>query len=207
MPKIGWASSTLPNKLEGANLRSMGTPNCGWVPTRIDNNSLPATCAPSNAVFTREQGPDNHQSPRTTGQRGNPGDTTYTTELCVSDFPGGKEGWGPETRDKSKGSQSICEDRALQDGRPSPASRPLTTTGLDGKIGSEGSLPSDPHSSRQSKPSHLPMGREHLHVSMPTLWSISSTKGVHKLLKPVVGFLRQNGCRFIINLDDKLMLH
>ena len=28
-----------------------------------------------------------------------------------------------------------------------------------------------------------------------------------KLLKPVVGFLRQNGCRLIIYLDDMLMLH
>ena len=31
----------------------MGTPNCGWVPTKIDN-SLPATCAPSNMVLTRK---------------------------------------------------------------------------------------------------------------------------------------------------------
>ena len=155
MPKIGWASSTLPSKLEIADSRSMGAPNCGWVPTKIDNNSLPATCAPSNMVLTRKQGSDNHQSPRTTGQRGNLGDTPYTTELRVSNFPSRKEGWGPETCDKSKGSQSICEDRVLQDGRPLSAPRPLTATGFDGKIGSEGCLPSDSHSSRPPKPSHL----------------------------------------------------
>ena len=28
-----------------------------------------------------------------------------------------------------------------------------------------------------------------------------------KLLKPVVGFLRQNGCRLIIYLDDTLLMH
>ena len=162
MPKIGWASSTLPTKLGGANSRSMGTPNCGWLPTRTDNNSLPGPCAPSNKVFTREQGPDNLRGSRTTGQRGNLGDATYTTELCVSNFPGGKKGWGSETCDKPKGSQSICEDRALQDGRPSPTPRSLTATRLDGKDGSEGCLPSDPYSCRPSTPSHLPMGREDL---------------------------------------------
>ena len=177
MPKIGWASSTLPTKLGGANSRSMGTPNCGWLPTRTDDNSLPGPCAPSNKVFTREQGPDNHRGSRTTGQRGNLGDTT---ELCVSNFPGGKKGWGSETCYKPKGSQSICEDRALQDGRPTPTPRSLTATRLDDKDGSEGCLPSDPYSSRPSTPSHLPMGREDLHVSMPTLWSLSSTQGVHK---------------------------
>ena len=180
MPKIGWASSTLPTKLGGTYSRSMGTPNCGWLPTRTDNSSLPGPCAPSNKVFTKEQGPDNHRGSRTTGQRGNLGDTTYTTELCVSNFPGGKKGWGSETCDKPKGFQSICEDRALQDGRPSPTPRSLTATRLDGKDGSEGCLPSDPYSSRPSTPSHLPMGREDLHVSMPTLWSLSSTQSVHK---------------------------
>ena len=71
-------------------------------------------------------------------------------------------------------------ERALQDGRPSPTPRFLTATRLDGKDGSEGCIPSDPYSSRPSTPSHLPMGREDLHVSMPTLWSLSSTQGVHK---------------------------
>ena len=98
--------------------------------------------------------------------------------MCLK-FSWWKKGWGSETCDKPKGSQSICEDRALQDGRPSPTPRSLTATRLDGKDGSEGCLPSDPYSSRPSTP-HFPMGREDLHVSMPTPWSLSSTQGVHK---------------------------
>ena len=33
MPKTGQVSSTLYNKLESANSRTMGTPNCGWIST------------------------------------------------------------------------------------------------------------------------------------------------------------------------------
>jgi len=35
----------------------------------------------------------------------------------------------------------------------------------------------------------------------------SAPRAFTKLLKPVVGFLRQNGCRLIIYLDDLLMMH
>ena len=89
--KTGWASSILPTKLGSANTRSMDTPNCGWIPTRVDNNSLPGSCAPPNKVLTREQGPNNHRGPRTIEQRGNLGDTTYTTEFFGSNLPGKKK--------------------------------------------------------------------------------------------------------------------
>ena len=180
LQKTGWASSILPTKLGSANTRSMGTPNCGWIPTRVDNNSLPGPYAPPNKVFTREQGPNNHRGPRTIEQRGNLGDTTYTTEFCVSNLPDGKEGWGSETCDESKGSQSIYKDRTLQDGRSSPTPRSFIGTGLDDKDGSEGCLPSDPYSSRPPTPPHLSVGGEDLHVPVPTLRSLSGTQSVHK---------------------------
>ena len=207
MPKIGWASSTLPAKMGGANSRSMGTPNCGWLPTRTDNNSLPGPCAPSNKVFTREQGPDNHRGSRTTGQRGNLGDTTYTTELCVSNFPGGKKGWGSETCDKAKGSQSICEDRALQDGSLHLLPDLLQPQDWMVKMDLKDAYLQIPiHPDHQHLLTFQWEEKTYMFQGLP--FGLSAAPRVFtKLLKPVVGFLRQNGCRLIIYLDDMLMLH
>ena len=183
VPKIGWASSILPTKLGGANPRSMGTADCGWLPPRVDRGSSTEKSASPNKMFTRGQEPDNLRGSGALVQRGSGGDTSLTKELCVPDLPGGKEGWGSETSDKLEGSQPICEGRTLQDGRPSLAPRPPTVTGLDGKDGFEGCLPSSAHPSRLSTPSHLPMGGENLQVSMPTFWPISSTQSVYKAVE------------------------
>ena len=185
----------------------MGTPNCGWLPTRTDNNSLPGPCAPSNKVFTREQGPDNHRGSRTTGQRGNLGDATYTTELCVSNFPGGKKGWGSETCDKPKGlNQFVKTEHFKMEGLH------LLPDLLQ---------PQDWMVKMDLKDAYLqiPIHPDHQHL-LTFQWEektymlqclpfgLSAAFRVFtKLLKPVVGFLRQNGCRLIIYLDDMLLLH
>ena len=36
VPKSGWASVTLYIKLGSVDLRSVGSPNCGWLPIRFD---------------------------------------------------------------------------------------------------------------------------------------------------------------------------
>ena len=187
VPKIGWASSILPTKLGGANPRSMGTADRGWLPPRVDRGSSTEQSASPNKMFTRGQEPDNLRGSGALVQRGSGGDTSLTKEFCVPDLPGGKEGWGSETSDKLEGSQPICEGRTLQDGRSSLAPRPPTVTGLDGKDGFEGCLPSSAHPSRLSTPSHLPMGGENLQVSMPTFWPISSTQSVYKAVEASSG--------------------
>ena len=170
-----------------------------WVLQTVAGYHLELTEAPTQErvpkVFTREQEPDNLRGSGALVQRGSGRDTALPRKLCIPDFPGGKEGRGPETSDKLKGSQPICEDRALQDGGSSLTFRPPTTTGLDGKDGLEGCVPPSAHPSRSSTSPHLPMGRENLQVSVPTFRPISCTLRVFtKLLKPVVGFLRQIGC-------------
>jgi hypothetical protein len=42
-------------------------------------------------------------------------------------------------------------------------------------------------------------------IQLPALWPIISTKGVTKVMKLVIGFLRQHGIRLIIYLDDMLI--
>ena len=72
---------------------------------------------------------------------------------------------GPETGDKPEGSQPICEGRALQDGGPSFAPGSPAVTGLDGKSGLEGCLPSSAHPLRLSIP--------HVHTSLDDTLTIS----------------------------------
>lgn len=100
--------------------------------------------------------------------------------------------------------KSIFEDRAFQDGGSPLAPRPPATTRLDGKDRLEGCIPSSTNPPRLSTPPDLSMGGDNLQVS----FGLSTAPRVFtKLLKPVVGFLRQNGCRLIIYLDDLLMMH
>ena len=188
VPKIGWASSILPTKLGSANSRSMGTPNCGWLPTGTYINSSPDQGPPTNTLLNREQDPDSHRSAGTSGQRGDCGDTAYTPEFCVPNISGGEKGWGAEASNKPEGSQSVCEDRTLQDGRSSPAPRSFAATGLDGKDGSEGCLPPDSYPPRLSTPPHLQMGGDDLQIPMPALWPLSSTQSVHQIAEASGGF-------------------
>ena len=120
MPNTGWTSSTLPTKLRGADSRLMGTPNLGWIPTRTNNNPLSGPyvshqmrCSPENEVQITTEVQELLYKGAILG------DTTNTTELCVSNFFWYKNEWGSETSDKPKGSQSISEDRTLQDRRSS----------------------------------------------------------------------------------------
>ena len=102
----------------------MGTPNHGWILTRTNNNPLPGPyvshqirCSPENKVQITTEVQELLDKGAILG------DTTNTTELCVSNFFWYKNEWGSETSDKPKGSQSISEDRAFQDWRSSFTTR------------------------------------------------------------------------------------
>ena len=207
LPKGGWASVTLPNKLGSADSRSMGPPNCGWLPTRLDKCTMPDPHATSNTNLNRECNLNNSRGCRVAIQRGNCRDSALSRQLCVPDISCGEEGWGSEASNKSEGPQSVCETRALQDGGPSPPPRSPPVRGLDGQNGSEGCIPPSPNPSRPSTTSHLPLGREILQIHLPTIQPVICTRVFTKLMKPVVGFLRQVGCCLIIYLDDLLVLH
>ena len=73
VPKIGWASSILPTKLGGANPRSMGTADRGWLPPRVDRGSSTEQSASPNKMFTRGQEPDNLRGSGALVQRGSGG--------------------------------------------------------------------------------------------------------------------------------------
>ena len=178
--KRGWQSVTLQTKLGSADSGSVGSPNCGWLPTRAVKCTMPDPHATSNTNCSRECNPNNSRGCRVAIQRGNSRDSALSRQLCVPDIPGGEKGWGSEASDKLEGPQPVCEAGALQDGRPPSTPGSAPTRGLDGKAGPEGCIPSGSNPPRPSATSHLPVGREMLQVHLPTIRTVICTEGIHK---------------------------
>ena len=86
LPKIRWASVTLPTKLGSVDSKSVGITNCGWLPTGLNKCTVPDPHATSNTYHKGECNPSNSRGCRVTGQRSNSGDPSITRQLCVPDF-------------------------------------------------------------------------------------------------------------------------
>ena len=67
--------------------------------------------------------------------------------VLLSDIPGAQKRWQAETCDKSQKTQSISEDRALQNGRHPHFKRPTKSRRLHGQDRPEGCLFHDTHGS------------------------------------------------------------
>ena len=168
---------------------------------------MPNQLPPSYDGFQRGTSSNNHRGGRIISQRGDPGNTTTSKEFCLSDFPGGKEGWGPETSSNPEMLKLVHEGRAFQDGRTPSPSRSYPSRRLDDQVG-----PKDAYLQVPIHPDHqkfLVFGWNNRFYQFKCLpFGLSTAPRIFtKLLRPVVGFLRQIGCRPIIYLDDILFLH
>ena len=203
LPAPSWTSQLFPFKLESTNTGSMGPSNRGWLPTGTYLHPPPNKSTTSNKMLTRKHGSKHHRGDRP-DKKGAIIETQVVQQSFVSQIflvekkDGGQRPEVPET---------VCENRALQDGGSPPAPRPASSTGLDGEVRPEGCLPSGPNSPKPSTPPNLPVGGKALHVQCLPFGLSSAPRVFTKLLKPVVGFLRQIGCHLIIHLDDMLILH
>jgi len=187
-----WEGRFFPAKLANTNTGPLGHSNSGRLPVGVNSTSTPGQGTPSDKVLTREHGTDIHRGISTVDERGNYRDTHHSAELCLSDIPGGEKGWGPTACNKPEVSQSLCKNRALQDGRPPSAPKSTSATRLDGEAGLEGCLTSDSNSPRPSTPPNISVGRQVLHVQMSPIWPVISTKGVHKVTETCGGLSEAN---------------
>ena len=185
----------------------MGIPNCGCIPTRVDNNSLPGPCAPPNKVLTREQGPNNHRGPRTIEQRGNLGDTTYITEFVSQIFPVEKKGGGQRPMINLKGlNQFIKTEHFKMEGLHLLLDLLQAQDWMIKMNLKDAYLQIPIHPDHQHLLTFQWEEKTYMFQCLPVGLSVAP-RVFTKLLRSVVGFLRQNGCCLIIYLDDMLMLH
>jgi len=139
-------------------------------------------------MLRRGYGSDYHKDIGIAVQRGNCGGTSLIREFCPPVVPCGKEGWKLEASNKHEVPQSICENRAFQDGGAPSASRPSTVSGLDGEDGPERCLSPGPYSLRLTTTIFSIGGHNYMFRCLR--FSLSSAPQVFtKLLKPLVGFL------------------
>ena len=162
MSSAGWQSGVLPYKLGGANTGPLGPSNSGWVPIGVNNTPTSIQSPSYNKMLSRGHGPDHHRSRAATVQRSNHGDTSYSREFYLPTVPCGEKRWGAEASNKLEVPQSICENRAFQDGGASSTPRPSTVSGLDGEDGPERCLSPNPNSLRPSTPPFFPI----IHVTL-----------------------------------------
>ena len=205
--KAGWSHSTLSPKLGSVDPRPVGSPNCGWLPIRPTKDTTPVSGTKSDKNHSGEFKSSDTRGNRTVIKRGNSGDPIDSTQLHLPDIPSGEEGWWAEASDKPERPQSVCEGGTFQDGGSSPPSRSPTIRGLDGEDGPKRCIPPSAHQSRPSTLlSFLWEEKYYMFTCLP--FGLSAAPRVFtKLMKPVVGFLRQVGCRLIIYLDNLLFLH
>ena len=91
-------------------------------------------------------------------------------------------------------------------GTPPPRSHP--TRGLDDEAGSEGCIPPDSNSPRQSTPPPIHLEGEILQVPVSPLWPVSSATGFYQTPETSGGVPETNRPSYIIiYLDDMLFTH
>jgi len=143
---------------------------------------MPDPHAKSNSNHKGECNSHNSRGCRTTIQKGNNGDPAITRELCL---PGGEEGWGSETSYKPEGPQSIYEGITFEGLHLLPDL--LQSGNWMAKNGPKGCLPLDP-----DHRSFLTYWEQKCYKFTCLPFSLSSVPKVFtKLIKPVVGLLRQ----------------
>ena len=161
----------------------MGITNRGWLPARTVQDPMPNQLPPSYDGLQRGTSSNNHRGGGIISQRCNPGNTTTPREFCLSDFPGGKEGWGPETSSKPEMLKSVHEGRVFQDGRTPSPSRSYPSRRLDDQVGPEGCISPGPHSPRSSKIPGVWLEQQILPVQMPAFQVVYSSLGLHQTTK------------------------
>ena len=186
-------AGTLSPKLESVDPRSVGSPNCGWLPIRPTKDTTPVSGTKSDKNHSGEFKPSDTRGNTTVIKRGNSGDPIDSTQLHLPDIPSGEEGWWAEASDKPERPQSVCEGGTFQDGGSLPPSRSPTIRGLDGEDGPKRCIPPSAHQSQPSTPSLIPVGGEVLYVHMPTLRSLCSTKGIYQTTETSSGLPSAGG--------------
>ena len=117
-----------------------------------------------------------------------------------------QEGWRPAPSDRFKRPKSIRYQRTFSDGEHFMPQTNSESKRFYGKAGPQGRLP---YSKRSQAISTLPtihMAGPSVSISSPTVRIVHSPKGVYKLLKPVITFLRTRNIRLLIYLDDILIV-
>lgn len=119
---------------------------------------------------------------------------------------GAEERWDVQAGGKFKSSEQVHDKEPLQDGGFSHPEGCPTERRLDVINRPQGCLLFSPSSTAAPEVTPLRVEGQDIRVSVPTIRAEQCTQSFHKLLKPILAWLRQRGVRMIVHLDDILVL-
>ena len=96
---------------------------------------------------------------------------------------------------------------SLQDGRPPHSTGPDSDRGLYDQARSERCISPDPNPSGSLTSPPISVDGENISILMPSFRADLSSKVFTKVLKSLIGTLRQMGIRLVVYLDNILILH
>ena len=133
-----------------------------------------------------------------------PSSVSFVSQIFLVEKKGGG---GTTTSDQSKGPESICLTGTFQNGGFTFTTRPTPTRGLDGEYEPKGCLPPNPHPFNHQHLLQFIWEEKHYKFQCLPFGLTSAPRIFTKLLKPVVGFLRQIGLCLNVYLHDMLIMH
>ena len=204
--KIGWASCILPTKLGGVNSRPMGTADCGWLPPGVDRGPNTGHSASANEMFTREQEPYRLRASGALVQRGSCRDTSPPENFMSQIFLVEKKDRGLRPVINLKDlNQFVKAEHFKMEGLhllPDLLQSQDWIVKMDLK---DVYLQVPIHPDYQHLLAFQWEEKTYKFQCLP--FGLSAVPRVFtKLLKPVVGFLRQISC-MIVYLDDLLIMY
>ena len=158
----------------------MGPASHNRVPVRAYPNPTSSQATPGDLMLKGRACQNITGDQRTPGQGCHSGSPSIHRQLYIPDIPGGEERGRTEAGYKPKGPLQLCENGALQNGRPPYFARFNPARGLDDQAGLEGRIPSSPDSQREPKSPPIQMGAENIPVCVSTIWADFSPTGLHQ---------------------------
>jgi len=104
---------TLLGQLGSVDPRPMGFVNYGWLPIRIFESPISGQAFSGDEGLTRTTGSGNHRGCGTVVQGSNSRDRNSSRQICIPDYPGGKEVWVAEISGELERVEPICEGQTF----------------------------------------------------------------------------------------------
>ncbi|CAB4006993.1 Hypothetical predicted protein [Paramuricea clavata] len=140
------------------------------------------------------------------GARGNSSSTIPKARIYKFYLCGAQEGWGESSGSKSKTTEPVSSLRAFQDGGHPHVKGSIKEGRFSRENRPQGCLPDSANLEEPPKISSVSLEGHRAGVCMPSFRLATAPRVFTKLMKPVVGALRQRGIRLIIYLDDILIM-
>ena len=178
----GWQDPVPHGQLEESYSGSMGTPHCREIRTGIRESTIPVLSTSHQGI--RKSGipiSRGGQCPCKEGSNNTKGRSQG--RVLLNSVLSSKERGAVQASYRLASSEQVPSVPPFQDGRYSPASRPVTGRGLDVQDRPKGRILCRPNCFPSPEIPEVRLERSNLPVYLPPVWSLNSTTHLHKVVE------------------------